>query len=63
MMTELITTTELERQTGIDANTWAKRRLSGDTPQYLKIGRSVRYRWSDVEDWLRAQARTSTSES
>ena len=62
-MTELITTAELERRTGIDASTWAKRRLSGDTPQYLKIGRSVRYRWSDVEEWLTRRARTSTSES
>lgn len=62
MKTELINTPELERRTGVDASTWAKRRLSGDSPPFLKIGRCVRYRWSDVEAWLAAQTRTSTSE-
>lgn len=61
-MTELITTPELERRTGVNASTWAKRRLTGDSPPFLKIGRCVRYRWPDVEAWLAARTRTSTSE-
>lgn len=41
---------------------WAERaRLEGTGPPYIKIGRSVRYRASDVEDWLEANLRRSTS--
>lgn len=62
---ELVDTEELARRTNTAAITWAKRRMRGgtDTPPYIKIGRCVRYRWSDVEAWLTAQERGSTSEA
>jgi predicted DNA-binding transcriptional regulator AlpA len=34
------------------AKTLAEWRSRGIGPKYLKIGRHVRYRWSDVLDWL-----------
>ncbi len=39
-----------------------KLRLAGGGPTFLKLGRAVRYRRSDLDRWLDAQARTSTSE-
>lgn len=39
-----------------------KARLRGDGPRSRKIGRSVRYTESDLMDWIKARARTSTSE-
>ena len=64
MSQDLINTTELARRTGVSAITWARRRCQGGhhTPPYLKIGRSVKYRWSDVEEWLARCERSSTSE-
>lgn len=64
-MKELISTSELARRTGTGVTTWAKRRMLGypHSPPYVKLGRSVRYRWSDVEAWLESRQRNSTSEA
>ncbi len=40
--------------------TLAQWRYLGQGPQFLKIGRFVRYRWSEVERWLTAQTRGNT---
>ena len=40
--------------------TLAQWRYLGQGPRFLKIGRFVRYRWSEVERWLNAQTRGST---
>jgi predicted DNA-binding transcriptional regulator AlpA len=40
----------------------AKARMRGDGPSYVKLGRSVRYRESDLLQWLKSRARLSTSE-
>ncbi|ACT60553.1 helix-turn-helix transcriptional regulator [Hirschia baltica] len=63
-MTKLINTEELSKITGIAPITWAKRRMRGEphTPPYLKIGRSVKYRWDDVEKWLASKSCSSTSQ-
>ena len=65
MNSEIIDTNELARRTGTGATTWAKRRMLGcpHTPPFVKLGRSVRYRWSDVEVWLKSRQRNSTSEA
>lgn len=55
--TELIDENELERRTGVSASTWAKRRTSGHTPPFMKIGKNVRYLWSDVLAWLDANTK------
>jgi predicted DNA-binding transcriptional regulator AlpA len=38
-------------------------RIKGIGPKYIKIGRLVRYRISDVEEWLESQVRSSTSQT
>jgi predicted DNA-binding transcriptional regulator AlpA len=65
MTIELVDTEELARRTNTAAISWAKRRMLGGshTPPFLKIGRNVRYRWSDVEAWLANRQRGSTSEA
>ena len=49
--------------TGISKSTWAKRRLSGDTPPFIKIGRSVRYHLPTVIAWMSRHTRRSTSDA
>ena len=38
--------------------TW---RVTGGGPNYVKLGRAVRYRRSDLLTWIAANTRTSTS--
>jgi predicted DNA-binding transcriptional regulator AlpA len=45
---------DLERLTGGKRSTWQKKRLTGDGPPFIRIGRLVRYRRSEVEAWLAA---------
>ena len=40
-----------------------KLRMTGDGPPFLKIGKSVRYYWPDVQKWLDARVRQSTSQA
>jgi predicted DNA-binding transcriptional regulator AlpA len=49
--------------TGISASTWNKRRLTGDTPPFSKIGKSVRYHIPTVKAWMNERVRRSTSDS
>jgi predicted DNA-binding transcriptional regulator AlpA len=48
--------------TGISASTWNKRRLTGDTPPFSKIGKSVRYHVPTVKAWMNEHLRRSTSD-
>lgn len=43
-------------------STLAKRRLTGDSPKFTRIGRAVRYRRDWCDDWLTSKARKSTSD-
>jgi len=49
--------------TGISASTWNKRRLTGDTPPFTKVGKSIRYHIPTVREWMAARERRSTSGS
>ncbi len=57
-----VDTAQLAATTGIAASTWEKRRLSGDTPPFLKIGKRVLYNLETVYGWIDAHTRTSTSD-
>ncbi len=59
----LIDDRQLAELTKISASMWRKRRLTGDTPPFLKIGKSVRYRLSVVQAWLLEHERNSTSDT
>jgi excisionase family DNA binding protein len=47
---------------GLSPRTLESWRLTGNGPAYIKVGRRVRYRRSDLEAWLDARRRTSTSD-
>lgn len=59
---ELLTVAETAKRLGLSVSCLNKWRLTGAGPRYIKAGRSVRYRWSDVGQWLDEQARASTSD-
>lgn len=40
-----------------------KLRVSGDGPQFIKIGRNVRYIPKKVEDWIIERSRVSTKDT
>ena len=48
---------------GVRPSTLEIWRVQGKGPVYRKVGRLVRYVESDVQTWLAAQARTSTSQA
>jgi len=47
---------------GISASTLAKLRLSGEGPDYLKLGKRVFYRPNDLDVWQSQRVFKSTSE-
>ena len=59
---EYFTTKQAERYYPISGSYLAKLRLTGDGPEYIKIGRRVFYSRSAFEAWLRQNRRRSTSE-
>lgn len=55
---------ELEERTPNARSTWQKRRISGDTPPWYRIGGRVYYKWSEVQAWIedKQNRRRSTSD-
>ena len=60
----LLKTDQLAKRLGISLITIRKWRVvgGGAGPDYIRCGRAVRYRWSDVLDWMERRRTTSTSE-
>jgi hypothetical protein len=58
----LLTTTEVAERLRVSQSFLAKARVTGCGPRFIKVGRSCRYRISDLESYERSRARTSTSE-
>ncbi|MEC7290158.1 MAG: helix-turn-helix domain-containing protein [Pseudomonadota bacterium] len=58
----LIDTKQLAHRLGWSEVSIVRMRCQGNGPRFIKIGRSVKYRWSDVESWLETRERQSTSE-
>jgi hypothetical protein len=48
--------------TGLSVQRLAKFRLFGGGPEFVKAGRSILYRRSDLDAWLNANRRRSTSD-
>ena len=57
-----MTTRQAAQALGIKPGTLEVWRVRGDGPAYLKIGRAVRYRRDDIEAFILAGRRASTSE-
>lgn len=57
------TTTEAAKYVRCSSRTLEAFRLGGTGPKFVKAGRRVLYRVSDLESWLQAQTFQSTSEA
>ncbi len=57
-----MTTKEAAAFMGLRSNTLEIWRLRGSGPQFVKFGRAVRYRLTDLESYIEAQTRQSTSQ-
>jgi hypothetical protein len=58
----LLTTAEVAERLRVSTSFLAKARVIGQGPRFIKVGRSCRYRVSDLETYERSCARTSTAE-
>jgi predicted DNA-binding transcriptional regulator AlpA len=59
----VLRTPEAAKYLGLAVSTLEKFRLTGEGPQFVRIGvRAVGYLTDDLEGWLRKRVRSSTSE-
>ncbi len=62
---ELLTTEEAAQEMKLSPGTLQNYRIAGNGPRYVKLGPSprarVRYKRSDISDWLSDKQRTSTT--
>ncbi len=49
---KLLSTQEVADYLGVTIHTLCVYRITGNGPKYLKIGRTIRYRVSDVRNWV-----------
>jgi predicted DNA-binding transcriptional regulator AlpA len=60
MTSELMDSAELGRRLSKSTAALANWRYLGLGPRFVKVGKAVRYRVSDVESWLDQQTRQQT---
>jgi predicted DNA-binding transcriptional regulator AlpA len=59
-MTRLLTEKDIVARTNVPAKTWQHHRLNGTGPEYIKIGRLVRYPEDEFEAWLESRRQKHT---
>lgn len=59
---KLLTVSEYCEWRGISKASAAQERYLGKGPKFIKAGRSIRYRASDLTAWLDAQTRQQTGD-
>jgi excisionase family DNA binding protein len=60
-MEQLLDQHEAAKLLGISVRTLERHRLTGTGPRFARIGRLVRYRQSDIAEYIEQNIRTSTS--
>ena len=58
----LLNTDQAAQRLGLSPRTLERYRVTGEGPEFLKIGRAVRYAASALERWLKGCTRRSTSD-
>ena len=61
MNCNILTTEEAAQYVRLGKPTLERLRLTGNGPRYAKLGGSVRYRRSDLDEWLEGRLTNSTS--
>ena len=59
---KFLTAKEAAALYGVSLSWLAKRRMGGDGPPFVKVGRSVRYTETGLIQWAKSRQRLSTSE-
>ncbi|HXW22032.1 MAG TPA: helix-turn-helix domain-containing protein [Rhodomicrobium sp.] len=59
---EILTESEASKILKLSPRTLQAWRVSGNGPRFHSLGRAVRYRRADLDDWLASRSRTSTSQ-
>lgn len=62
MIPDILDTPEAASYVKLSSVTMERLRLKGDGPLYCKLGKAVRYRRADLDDWLASRLIRSTSE-
>jgi len=57
-----LTTDEAADYLGLQKSTLEAWRCRGGGPRFVKLGRAVRYRARDLDDWIESRTRSNTSE-
>ncbi|WP_277968209.1 helix-turn-helix transcriptional regulator [Sphingomonas echinoides] len=61
-MSHALTTDDAAARIGLAYSTMKKLRLAGTGPKFMKLGRAVRYRAIDLDEWMAARVVSSTSQ-
>jgi predicted DNA-binding transcriptional regulator AlpA len=61
--TEYLPPRDFARLIGVSESSLAKARMRGDGPEFVKVGRSVRYSRAAGLAWMAARSRRSTTDS
>ena len=59
---DLLTVADVARQLRVDPRTLSRWRGAGTGPQYVRLGRAVRYRPRDLETWLESRLARSVAQ-
>lgn len=58
----LLNTEEAAKRLGLSPRTLERYRVTGEGPEFLKMGRAVRYTVAKLNEWLEGCMRRSTSD-
>ncbi len=58
-----VRTVQAAAYTGLSKSTLEKLRVTGDGPEYSALGRIIVYRLEDLDAWIAARKRRSTSDT
>lgn len=62
MQSDILKTDEVASRLKLSKRYIEALRLKGAGPQHIRIGRAVRYRLEDVNEWVQSRVRKSTSD-
>lgn len=63
MTSEFLDTKAAAKYLNLSPHTLDRWRWSGDGPQFVKLGRSVRYRLKDLADFVESSLKVNTSKT
>ena len=58
----LITTRQAATLVGLSHRTLESMRIKGDGPEYLQLGRAIRYEICELERWIESNRKAASSE-